>query len=1028
MAEIFRTGGSLAWDSAWQVTLFIIIGGAASVLWARRPAQAHRVLLLAMLGGLLTPPLGQAVRRLGWGLLATRPATVNGAGRGEPPAPGPRPASRPSAPIRSPRTGLAPPVAEAIGVRTAHPVAGPARPAPASWRVIAMRAWVILGGLAAVRLFGALALGRRVVARARPLVDETIRDAAEAARRGLELGVTPEIRVSDRVRCPVIWCWGRRPVLLVPEAVLRGPAPADWTAVLVHELAHWKRRDHLSGLVAEILACVLPWHPLAWWARARLGRLSERACDDWVLAGGRSAPDYAETLLGLAPQRRLAAALTAAVSSRADLVGRIRRILDDHLPRPEAGRAWTGLAIAATALVVAATALAQARPAGDGPPASKAGQGAIQEKGKDRQTERHSARGVVLGPDGTPAAGAFVRWIARRNLALSSVAMPIEAAMRSGNLDQEMTLAEGRTDAEGRFAFEADFDPAASIVLTQLVVRAPGAGLLGRTVLGDEAELRLRLAPEVEIRGQILTPAGQPAAGVRVVLQHFQSGAIEQRPGEPEILGVGSIPKDEDLPDYWPRPRVTDADGRFTLGGVPRGVFASLVLTHPDFAVGEVTATTGQKTSKLMEAFGIAPVGPEFTHALELARPVEGVVTAADTGQPLPGLPVEMIPMRKSGGHTFYGRTDAQGRYRISGHQANLYFTQVHPPADSGYLSLQDRHQGWPAGASSLVVNFKLPRGRLLRGQVRDGATGRPVAGAAVVYQPKSGNPHNRDEYDLRGPTLADADGRFVLTVLPGEGYVAVEAPDPGYIRVPLERGHLGRITAYPQGFTAVDVPEKGDPAAAVVVLHKGVTLEARAIGPDGRVVPHVVASCTGIDARLIDRWDYGQTFADGVFRLPGADPEKTYRVFFIEPDRRLGAIADLKHDPGKPAEVHLQPTASVRGSLVDPGGRPVAVAQVYPLIVLTQRGGELVPSDLLSDNDTARYYGKILGGDHMLAYSSRGQPDERGGFLLDNLIPGAQFYVVAVSGDQETSQAVSALEPGEVRDLGAIQLKERER
>ncbi|MEJ7638850.1 MAG: M56 family metallopeptidase [Singulisphaera sp.] len=80
---------------------------------------------------------------------------------------------------------------------------------------------------------------------------------------------------------------------------------------MTHELAHWKRRDHLAEPARRAACCLLPWNPLAWWARARLGGLSELACDDWVIASGQSATDYAESLLGLVPQRRTAFALAA---------------------------------------------------------------------------------------------------------------------------------------------------------------------------------------------------------------------------------------------------------------------------------------------------------------------------------------------------------------------------------------------------------------------------------------------------------------------------------------------------------------------------------------------------------------------------------------------------------------------------------------------------------------------------------------------------------------------------------------------
>ena len=143
---------------------------------------------------------------------------------------------------------------------------------------------------------------------------------------------------------------------------------------------------------------------------------------------------------------------------------------------------------------------------------------------------------------------------------------------------------------------------------------------------------------------------------------------------------------------------------------------------------------------------------------------------------------------------------------------------------------------------------------------------------------------------------MTDSDGRFGITALPGAGFLAVETPDAGYVRVPVQKSNRFE-TLYPQGFLAIDVAKDAEPKPIEITVKKGVALEAKAIGPDGKVVTNLVGFCEGIDAKLIDIWNQGQEFTDGVFKLPNADPARTYRVYLLQPEHELAAVVDLKPD-----------------------------------------------------------------------------------------------------------------------------------
>jgi beta-lactamase regulating signal transducer with metallopeptidase domain len=1025
MLEFLQPGTSLSWDLLWQSSLFLTAGLAASQALQKTPARAHRLLLLAILAALLTPLLSQGIHKSGWGILRSAEPAL-------PPAEGPVILTHGfQAPPVTPAVGSIPVRPRPVDPSLARAATNEAAPAPPvlmanslvpSWKQIALGSWMLLSGLAIVRLASSFGRGLRMIRGSEPVVDATLLQAASRASNRLSLGADPVLRASSHIRCPSIWCWGRRPILLVPAAVSAIEKPIDWVAVFCHELAHCRRLDHVSALACQVLVCVLPWNPLAWWARARLAQLAELACDDWVLASGMQGTEYASSLLELLPQRGASAAL-AAVSSRSGLVGRMKHILGDRPSSPLIGRGWALLALALTLLSASALALSQAGSARKRDPD---GQGAAsppanQPPRKEPAGTKSTVHVTVQGPGGKPVASATVLWLGSSKPALGVSALPHDSPER--NAQRSKVLAKAQTDEEGRAEMRAEFGPSAA-PYSSLVVKYPGFGIDSRSLLNipKEPEVKFTLSPEVLIHGRLLTPAGTPAAGVRVLLNGFHN---DTKRDEYEGMYVGLARTDDELPGYWPRSLTTDADGRFTLGGVPPEVYASLSFSHPDYAVDEVTVSTvaDGSISPGLRAFEIVPVKPTFTHTLEPARPVQGRVTDKETGKPLAGISVEMIPMRRHGGMPFPGKTDADGRFRISGHQTEfMYITSVYPRADSGYLATSQTHQGWPAGAKFLEVNLALDKGRMTSGRVIDRDTKLPVQSAAVMYQAARNNPNNKNQYDLRNTVLTDREGKFTITGLPGDGMLLVEAPDPDVLRTPLQ-GTMFNRSSYPHGSITVNIPKEGEPKPVEITVRKGVTIEARVVDATGAVVPDVVAFYPGISACLIDVWNQGQEFPDGIVRIRGADPEKTYRVWFIQPDRKLGTTAELKYNGNAagPVEVRLQPTASVHGKVA--GAMPEA-CQVYASLVLDKDRKSLSDRDLFNE-DLAEIYANIVGQRHMNLLNEH--PRSTGEFTLETMIPGSSFYLTAAEGSGRSAHAaVLDLKAGENRDLGTLVLKER--
>lgn len=90
-----------------------------------------------------------------------------------------------------------------------------------------------------------------------------------------------------------------RPVILLPEAVIRELSPAQMQAVIAHEMCHIRRRDNLTAAIHKFVEAIFWFHPLVWWIGASLLREREAACDETVIEEGCEQTVYAESILNV---------------------------------------------------------------------------------------------------------------------------------------------------------------------------------------------------------------------------------------------------------------------------------------------------------------------------------------------------------------------------------------------------------------------------------------------------------------------------------------------------------------------------------------------------------------------------------------------------------------------------------------------------------------------------------------------------------------------------------------------------------
>lgn len=194
--------------------------------------------------------------------------------------------------------------------------------------------WVVLASAGLVRVaVGLLGLRRlrRNSREAEPgLLGPELRTEMEDFRkkRQLKLLVSPGLHVPTAIGF-------FSPAIVLPQWLVEEGAAEDLKHVVLHELAHLRRRDDWTNLLQKVIKAVLFFHPAVWWLERKVSLDREMACDDAVLARTQSPRVYAELLARMAEKsflRRQIELAQAVVGRLRQLSTRVARILDPRRP------------------------------------------------------------------------------------------------------------------------------------------------------------------------------------------------------------------------------------------------------------------------------------------------------------------------------------------------------------------------------------------------------------------------------------------------------------------------------------------------------------------------------------------------------------------------------------------------------------------------------------------------------------------------------------------------------------------------
>jgi len=142
-----------------------------------------------------------------------------------------------------------------------------------------------------------------------------------------------------------------RPVLIWPERLSERLDDEHIEAIMIHEVAHARRRDNLTAALHMLVEATFWFHPMLWWMERRMIEEREQACDEAVVQMGSMPGVYAESLLKACRFCVESPLVCVSGITGADLNRRVRSIMTLRLKRLGlAGK----IALAAVALVAIA--------------------------------------------------------------------------------------------------------------------------------------------------------------------------------------------------------------------------------------------------------------------------------------------------------------------------------------------------------------------------------------------------------------------------------------------------------------------------------------------------------------------------------------------------------------------------------------------------------------------------------------------------------------------------------------------------
>jgi beta-lactamase regulating signal transducer with metallopeptidase domain len=206
---------------------------------------------------------------------------------------------------------------------------------PDKWAVYLSGVWAVVAGCFLARIGVGLWRLRTLRKSFVPVdferLDAQVRETLWRAADGRQVSFC----TSDHVQVPAA-IGLIDPVVVIPTWMLDELSTDELKQILLHELAHLRRRDDWTNLAQQVVKALFFFHPAVWWIGKKISLEREMACDDAVISETARPRAYAECLQRMAEKtlvRRTLALAQAAFGRVRQTSMRVAQILDASRPR-----------------------------------------------------------------------------------------------------------------------------------------------------------------------------------------------------------------------------------------------------------------------------------------------------------------------------------------------------------------------------------------------------------------------------------------------------------------------------------------------------------------------------------------------------------------------------------------------------------------------------------------------------------------------------------------------------------------------